>query len=227
MHPGILFRFILILSVVSTAHAQVPNHTLTIPRISTVRIDGDLTDIGWTEASEKGAKIVSDLSGDGRRRSPYPRVAYVGYDSTAFYVGGVVYSPDAAKLRGGSGRSLYQGDCIELIFQTDPARRQDFVYLGVSVSGDVCVIPFAAAGTPPAYDESLVKAKASRDDIRALIEVAIPWTFLQVAPPRAGDTWKFNLGGHHAADLNQYTYWNPIYGGFQDPNRFATITFGK
>lgn len=94
--------------------------------------------------------------------------------------------------------------------------------MGVSVNGNFCVLPF---GSQRQYNEALIRTASFRQGPRCIIEVAIPFEFLGVPTPRAGEAWRFNLTGQMAADLNQYISWNPTYGGFQNPERFGSIRF--
>lgn len=192
------------------ASATTPNFTFTIPKISAPTIDGDLDDSAWVEASQKGGKVVVDLSHDGFTITKYPRVAYIGYDENAVYVAFVIYSPDPSKLVGDRS-NWWENDEVEIFLE--PNKGGSYTQIGVTSAGAI-----APEG---------VKASVKKDGIRLVVEVAVPYSVLGAEAPKVGDKWGLNLNGHQVADGDQWVCWNPTYGGFHNASRFATAVFGE
>jgi len=207
------------------AAGKRPNLRFTIPRITAPAIDGDSTDIAWTEASLKDGKVVVDLTLGGRRRVDLPRIVYAGYDSESLYFCVINFCEDPSKLKGGPRRMFWQGDDIEARIQTDPASPAYFL-LGVTPE-NVAVLKCCGGTVEP--DEKLVRTQSRRDGIRWVCEIAIPFAALKLPPPEAGAAWRMNITGrqNNGERLGAWIAWNPTYGSFDDVERFATVTFGE
>ncbi|MBI4025388.1 MAG: hypothetical protein HY360_10445 [Verrucomicrobia bacterium] len=207
----------------SWASAQTPVFDFTIPRISSPRIDGDLSDLAWTEASQLGGKVVIDLDNAGYSRVARPRVAYLGYDNTALYFAFIDYSPNPAKLAS-NDKAFWQGDSIEIYAQWDRSNPNAYIQFGITPSGYIELRP--ADEKPRSKTDLLVAIK--KTEFCWYTEVAIPFALFEVKPPKAGDVWGLNLCGRQAAFRTSSTgnlTWCPPYGGFGAPSRFAKLRF--
>jgi len=200
---------------------QVENRKLTIPRIAAPRIDGDVTDLAWTEAVLKGGRIVCESSTPGSHLTKFPRVACVAYDNEAIYISVVDFSPDPSQLKDG-GASPWNGDDIELFFQHDRTNEENVIQVAVSPSGHVAVNNIDKVDRK----SDGVKVATTREGIRWITEIAVPFKFLQVDPPKTGDVWGFNLAGKQTATVG-WICWNTTYGGFYNFKRFGVLTFGE
>lgn len=221
---GTVCAMLVFATSIGVASANTPNLKLTLPFITSPRIDGDSTDIGWTEASQMGAKVVIDLNHNGNTRNLFPRFAYLGYDQEAIYFCFITCSPDPSKLSAGPAPWTYHGDAVEITLQPDPKKPQEYVYIGLGAGGHPPhVINFDGKKRDPVQ----IRHAMTKEGLFWRLEVAVPFAFLGVRAPKAGDVWKMNLTGHQRADENTYVCWNPTYGGFQNPRRFATMEFGK
>ncbi|HHW11043.1 MAG TPA: hypothetical protein GXX29_13850 [Firmicutes bacterium] len=215
-----LFSKVLVLTLVVVfqlslvAMAQTPNLSLTVPKVSAApTIDGVINDIAWVEASQVGAKVVVDLAHTGDKLTQFPRVAYVAYDDTALYVAFINYSPNPAALV--TGNAVSSNDEVEL-FLLPPGKiynNNDFQII-VDNAGE-------------AKNGHLVNYVVNKTAIQWIVELALPWANYGVEPPQPGDEWSINLNGHQVADGDQWLCWNPTYGGFHNPSRFATLIFGE
>jgi len=118
--------FLLLASLVTHAFAAdpevYPRLKVSIPRMTAPRIDGDLTDIGWTEVGRKGGSTVVDLLHSWQhapiRRIEHPRIVYLGYDNEALYVSVINYHPDPKSLA--EPENGWLGDAFTLCVQPDP-----------------------------------------------------------------------------------------------------------
>jgi len=196
---------------------------LTVPRITAPRIDGDVTDIAWTTAALKGGKTVVDTQKDGVYRMRYPRVTYIGYDNEAIYVSTIVFAPDTTKLHDG-GKFFWQGDDVEFHIQTNTDDRESYiVQVATTPKGYVGLINHDKVNR----DKDRLKIAVTTDSIRWVSEIAIPFEMLGVKPPKVGDRWGFNITGVQQGAGGGHVSWNPTYGGFNEPDGFGVIIFGK
>ena len=204
------------------AAGQAPNYELVVPRIAAPNIDGDITDLSWTEASQKNGKIVIDLNNEAKFRVPLPRIAYLGYDQEALYLCIINFCADPAKLVAAGAGHFWNGDDMEVFIQPD-LRNDGFTQVAVTPDGVVCGKDYDQVPR----DRQLVRAASAKSDLRWMVELAIPYRFLGVPPPKPGDRWGLNLSGRQHGGASGWLSWNPTYGNFTDPQRFATIVFGK
>jgi hypothetical protein len=215
----------LCLALADTATAQTPVFDFTIPRISSPRIDGDLTDLAWTEASQLGGKIVIDLDNTGYSRVKRPRVGYVGYDSTALYVAVIDYSPSPEKLAA-NDKAFWQGDSVEIYAQWDRSNPNAYIQFGITPSGYIELRP--ADEKPRSKNDLLLRVK--KTDLCWNTEVAIPFALFEVKTPKPGDVWGMNVCGRQSAFPTSSTgilSWSAVYGAFAQPHRFAKARFGE
>lgn len=70
-----------------------------------------------------------------------------------------------------------------------------------------------------------VESAVSLDDGFWIVEMAIPWSELGVAPPAEGTQWKAVLA-RHAAARRESGSWNPSHGGIHAPESWGTLIFG-
>lgn len=224
--PALVAATAAMLAFGASLRAQTPNANVTMPRISCPRIDGDLTDMGWTEASQLNAKVVVDVVASGYARSKSPRVAYFGYDNVAMYFAFIDYSPDPSKLASNPAKGFWQGDSIEIYIQWDRKDPKAYIQFGFTPRGETLALP--ADEKPRPADGYQVATR--REGIRWCTEVAIPFKYLGVPPPKPGESWGINFCGRQVAFKTDYSgvfSWNTCYGAFGNPTRFANVTFGE
>jgi hypothetical protein len=204
---------LLSLVVSAVAGAANPDLKVVIPKASKAPvIDGKLNDGAWLNASIKGAKVVIDVDNNGVVLSQYPRIAYLTYDDKALYVAFAIFAPDAMKLET-SFPAFSHNDEIEVFLQ--PFKTGSHLQYGVTASG-------ATGGTGTGAE-----VVVSRDGIRWVVEMAIPWTSTGGKAPKAGDEWGLNLCGRQVAYGDQWLAWNCTFGGFHNPAAFGTAIFGE
>ncbi len=220
MRTAVAFAFLL-WAIPAFCAGQVPNYRLTIPRITPPRIDGDVTDLAWTECSLKNGKIVIDLDNAANFRVDLPRIAYLGYSSQALYVCVINFTPDPKKLVSAKPQTFWFGDDVELYIQPAGFTEAEFVQIGITPDGGVGQLCHDGRNR----DATEVKTASVRADNRWCLEVAIPFSYLGVPPPKPGDAWRFNIAGKQTT--GGWLSWNPTYGSFTSPDRFATIVFGR
>ncbi len=211
----------LLWSSIAFCAGQVANFRLVIPRISPPRIDGDITDITWTECSLKDGKVVIDLGNEANSRVDCPRVAYIGYSNQALYLCVINFSQDPGKLISAGPKAFWYGDDIELYIQPAGFAPEVYVQIGITPNGEagqMCIDGKERNITD-------VKIASTKSGIRWCCEIAVPFSYLGVPPPKPGDTWRFDIAGKQTE--GGWLSWNPTYGGFGNPNRFGFIVFGK
>lgn len=203
----------------SMASAQTPNLTHTIAKVSQApTIDGNLSDATWLQASLKGSKLVSDISHDASRLTPYPRVAYLAYDESALYVGVIVYAPDTSKLVTNMPAASHN-DEVEVFLAPDNNGYHQFI---ITAGGDIAHNTRGVVKNANAE----VEYEVSVTDIKWTLELAIPFESLGHTPS-AGDEWKININGRQVGAGDQWLAWNPTYGGFHNDARFGNLVFGE
>jgi len=196
------------------AFAAAANLEITVPKVNRApSIDGKLNDAAWLNASINGGKFVVDVDNNGTVISEYPRIAYIAYDDNALYVAVRVFAPDVNKLMTTAG-SVFSNDEIEIFL--DPAKKGVSYQWGIDAGG----VQDSSHGPGP------IEHAISKSGISWVIETAIPFKVLGVTP-KAGDKWGFNLCGRQIATGTQWLCWNCTFGGFQRPNAFGNIVFGK
>ena len=206
-----LVLFCLILGLTWGVAASSANLELYIPRVKTApEIDGKLDDAAWLNASIKGGKFVVDVNDAGSVLTPYPRVGYVCYDDNAIYFGVTVFAPDATKLEG-SMSSWWDNDEVEVFL--DPNQKGNDIQFGVTAGGFV--------------SSDAIQAASSKDGIRWVVEIAVPWAAVNASAPKAGDKWGVNICGHQVAYDSQWLAYNCTFGGFHNPSKSATGIFGE
>jgi len=158
---------------------------VTIPKVDQAPvIDGNLNDAAWLNASIKGGKFVSDVSSTGTALIDFPRIVYAAYDDNALYVAYQMFAPDVNALVTDDARWHYN-DEVELILH--PYQSGAVVQYGFVTNGVV--------GTNGVSSEG-VRNAVVKEGIRAVIEVAVPWTTIGVPAPKVGDKWGIHFSGY-------------------------------
>jgi hypothetical protein len=185
---AIVFSLCLTLGVAAIAAGAAAQLQVTIPKVDKAPvIDGVLDDAAWLTASIKGGKFISDVSSTGATLIDYPRIVYAGYDANALYVAYQMFAPDVNALVIDDSRWHYN-DEVELILQ--PNQAGAVVQYGFVTNGVI--------GTNGVSSAGIVNA-ISKDGIRVVIEVAIPWSTIGVAAPMIGDKWGIHFSGYQTS----------------------------
>ena len=215
----------LVMSVLAAhAPAQTPVYEITMPRMYSPRVDGDLSDLAWSEVSQLNAKFVVDLAANGYARVKRPRVGYMGYDRHALYFAFIDYAPDPSKLSANE-KAFHHGDDIEVYLHFNKEKPVEYVQVIVIPSGSVTVNSADKKERPVDH----LQAATTKTGICWYTELAIPFAFLGVEPPEPGDVWLMNICGRQwgqKTTTGGWLSWCPTYGGFGNPKRAARVTFG-
>jgi len=187
---------ITLLAAQAAADVTGPHEKLTvnIPRITAPRIDGDLTDIGWTEASIKGGRAVVDLlfswKHPPQKRLKRPAIVYLGYDNEALYVSMIHFDPDAESRPVPKSCWTDDGMTLHLMSTADKGPVQ------LKMNG-ACVAVNSLDGKK--RKSGFAKVREHTEGITWRIEAAIPFDWLQLGTPETGDTWGISI----ALNLNR------------------------
>jgi len=207
----LLLVLTLALAFSAMASAAAPNLELVIPKAKTSpKIDGNLSDPAWLNASINGGKVVIDVDNTGSWLVDYPRVGYMTYDDKALYVAVTIFTPDVDKLMT-TASNWWSNDEIEIFL--DPDRKGIHTQFGVTASGET--------------NSDLITAAINKKGIRWAVEVAIPWSAVNAKAPKVGDKWGINLTGHQIAAGDSWVAWNATFGAFANPSKFGVVTFGN
>jgi|GEM_PF-1798481 len=209
-----------------------PKLSVQIPRMSAPRVDGDLTDIGWTEASRKGGSVVIDLIHSWQHapiyRSDSPRIVHIGYDSEAIYIAMITHMPDAANTIDAPDNG-WLGDALAVDICVDPTvveGTKGYIGLVINAAG-----LYGANSFDGKSREGPIKIASNISDIRWQLEVAIPFKWLKMDPPSPGDRIRISFTAREPAkELNNKKakglLWN-AQRGVPKIERFGEGVFGR
>lgn len=176
-------------------------------------IDGKLDDAAWLTASIKGGKFISDVSSTGTTLIDYPRIVYAGYDANALYVAYQMFAPDVNALIVDDAKWWYN-DEVELIMQ--PNQTGAVIQFGFVTNGVVGSNGVSTDG---------VKNAVVKEGIRAVIEVAVPWSTLGVSAPQVGDKWGMHFSGYQTNPPLWMSFSQAS--GFLKPEMMGIAVFGE
>jgi hypothetical protein len=196
------------------AAASAPRLVITIPKVDQAPvIDGSLDDAAWLNISIKGGKFISDVSSTGTTLVTYPRIVYAGYDANNLYVAYQMFAPDVNAFVTEDAKWFYN-DEVELILQPNQA-------------GAVSQYGFVTNGLIGSNGASVegIKNAVAKDGIRAVIEVAVPWSAIGVASPSIGDKWGIHFSGYQTSPALWMSFSQAS--GFLKPELMGVAVFGE
>lgn len=135
------------------------------------------------------------------------RIAYLGYDDEALYVGMVCYVDDVDSLR--YGNEVWYDDSLEIHVENV---FNEYFQMGVTCGGEWSI---GRLDKPFRF-----QAASYIGENYWSTEVAIPWKEIRVNPKK-GTEIGFNLAGNDYIDY--WVTWGPTYGAFQRPETFSYL----
>src|SRR6187397_1995886 len=99
LRPLAVLAVLCALPIIAAAEGpEEPKAKLKLARItSPIRVDGDLSDPGWSEATV--VETWYEINPGDNTTPPVKTVARIGYDDRFFYVSFLCHDPDISKLR--------------------------------------------------------------------------------------------------------------------------------
>ncbi len=179
------------------------------------RIDGQLTDAGWTTCAQLFPFIR--MEGDGL--AEVQTRALVLYDDAALYVGFRCDEPDMSKLVANNSTrdgALWHDDCVEIFLQRTGAA--GFCQLIVNTLGTTYEARDEETSWNPKIRAAAFKGKDSWS-----VEFSVPWSDLG-GVPKAGETWRVNFCRERKVKT-ELSSWSCARGRFVNPASFGQIVF--
>ncbi len=187
-------------------------------------IDGLVDDACWADAML--ATGFSVLGSGGETRAFRQSTARAAWDADALYLHVICLEPDPAAITAEVTRrdgETWMEDCVEVFLQprTDATRHFHFV---VNARGTV----YDEANTTAGYDADATVQAAIGDQAWS-VEMALPWSELEVRAPQPGDEWGLNVARvHRPREPVEWTTWARLEKGkhqFGVPSMFGRLQF--
>ena len=186
------------------------------------RVDGSIEDDVWSRCA-RGVAFL-ELGGGGYKASPKRTEFRAAWDSGNLYLAAECFETDMAHLVAGvltRDGAVFKDDCLELFLSSAESGQPYFHYA------------FNALGTyndGEAFDRawnSNITVATRRLPDRWVLEAAIPFSELKVAPPENGAAWRFNVAREHRAGKGEsFSSWAALgKAQFHAPDEFAVLRF--
>ena len=218
-----------------------------LPKGSTIKIDGKLTESEWASAADTGP-FVNVATGGAAPSNSVQGSAKILWDEQYLYVAFDVNDRD---VRGGFPKDaidphLWTKDTVEIMLDPD-GDGDNRHYYEIQINPQNLVfdshfdrynLPRGGPDGPFGHQDwsakliSTVQISGSIDDDSDqdsgyVVEAKIPWKSFERAqntPPKLGDTWRINF---YAMKNNGGVAWSPILGegNFHKSSRFGRVTF--
>ncbi|MBI2844543.1 MAG: family 10 glycosylhydrolase [Armatimonadetes bacterium] len=202
----------------------IPETVLPMPTAEVVAtasapvIDGRLDDPVWASARSFG--IIHTEMGN---PAPVETEIRLAYDSTSLYIAYESKEPTMDRLKATvtkrDGPTFYD-DSAEIFL--DPwNKRHEYYQLAANTLGTQFDAKVNNAGVNLEWQSSAAKSEDGWT-----MEIAIPFSSLDVKRPAPGDIWAANFGRNRWVTREpQYLIWSVPYGSFHRPERFGSIVF--
>ncbi len=201
--------------------ATAQDATVTVPKLSGVTVDGDLSD--WLDATPLtvDSSMTADAT-DVADDDDLSMTVYTGYDDTHFYMGAEI--TDDALVFEKSGDAIADNDAVEFWLNANQ-------YGVALVEGQPVLHQWLFSGSES--DLSGAEVAFEYTDAGYIIEVSVPLEVLAGATEtnaQAGTTFPFAVGADDAdeeggARLGQVYY--PTTWTWNEPDTYATATLGE
>lgn len=182
-------------------------------------IDGILSDVAWREAY--GVTNFSLLAGQGFATEK--TYAYVLYDNYNLYIAFICFESrlDLVTLKNFNRDGfIWEDDCVEVFMDTNHNHKTYF-HIITNIAG----IRYDEIGRlcPWAWDGDWQVAIAKYND-RWTVEIAIPFSAMNLSTPLPGEVWGFNLNREEWR-LMEMSSWAPTWFSFHEPEHFGHLIF--
>jgi hypothetical protein len=203
--------------------ATLIRRTAAIPALGAVpapAIDGDLGDAAWAAAA--ALEPFVGIFGTAPEELKAATRALVAYDRSSLYLALRCDEPEPARMHVVGAQhddGVWAGDSVDIFLSTAPSGKPyvHFILNPRNVRWDAAYATDNDMGYDPAW-QSATRIGTSG----WTVEVAIPWTALQVSP-EAGQELRLNLcRNRHWA--NELSSWSQVLRGFMEPAHFGTWT---
>jgi hypothetical protein len=208
-YKGLVFFVLLLPSLTSVSIAQDSLRIIGAIRISEkIKIDGNLDDAAWLEASPFEGKFYQ-LEPDNGAESTYISKVHVVYDNKSIYVGALLYDPDPPSIPQELGErddSDLNVDAFALIIDPLHSGQNGFVYsvTAAGVQGDAIV-------TSRDMDDNwnaVWNSEVSITEEGWVVEMEIPYSAIRFANKK-DQVWGVNFF-RGSKRLNEESTWNFI-----------------
>ncbi len=196
-----------------------PTLTLNAPVTAPPRIDGRLNDACWQDAAQTTGFMLHT------RRQPASEqtTVYVTYDRRTLYVAFECLESRmdllAARIKDRDGQ-IFKDDVVEVF--VDPNRdRFTYYQFAANPLGTRFDLKGDAAGANAAWDTPW-DAVASLGEDRWFVEMAIPFSSLDIHAGKTGDTWGINFA-REQKPAGELSVWSFTGGAFAQPDRFGDL----
>lgn len=212
-----------------------PREQTVLPTLEIVRtkeppaIDGKLRDAAWKKAPFTDSFVALSARGDYRGTPVIDTAAKALYDDTSLYLSFTMADPDITALKTEAVKPI---DGINkwddaMVFHLNPADNRIYQF-GVNAAGLQSVTDATGqTGMFRVHDPDFGAWEAATATAGNLwtLEVAIPFSSLQVEPPAEGDTWKANFLRRFRQHAVPEMYWSMIETTWYDLHRYGTLEF--
>lgn len=181
----------------------------------------------WADAMEQ--VIHKTANNEPAAQSTRFRLAY---DDQQLYIKARMSEPLVSKMKASvqdHDIGGFNDDSLELFLDPEGQGKQFFHFCINSRKAvyDAAVDPFAIGAKEIVTWNSSIQVKSATGDDYWELRLAVPFAELGMAAPKAGATWRFNLGRNRQTEPGQTpnSAWSPTLGEFGKPERFGVITF--
>lgn len=201
-----------------------PRKTYPAPRLSRApTVDGSLDEPTWRTAPRVGGLTTIDLE---QQCVPAQTLIRAGWDGRNLYIGVECFEdPELmAKLvaeKTGQDAAVFADDSIELFLGPKPGEPGEYYQLCVNTAGGFYDGKRLSAACNGVWQQA---ARVAGD--RYTVEIAIPFTTLDVEPPTHGTQWTWNVcRNRKVRDEGAASSWAELIGGYHRPDDFNRMLF--
>ena len=189
------------------------------PRAGTaIVVDGALDEPAWTSAP----LVTGFTYYNQRENAPVQTLFGALYDDRFLYFGVSCEEPEVARLRPVSiardSLAVFHQEAVEIFIDPQHSHEHYFQF-GFNAAASI----YDSERTDSRWNAAVVAA-TSLGLSAWFLEVAIPWTDLGIAEPRAGTMLGFNVcRDRYLSGGTEWMNWSQTKANFHDPDRFAHL----
>ena len=223
---------------------DIPPKRIVIPRLNgPVEIDGRLTEPVWKNA----AVIYSFIQNDGTKEETERTELRLFYDADYLYLGWICTDSDIQGTMTQRDSNLWEEEVVEcFLAPQEPTRYFELEWNPLGTIFDAMITNYLGKDGLSSRIEgdrswdarnmkSIVVVEGTRNnheskDKEWRVEIALPFSDLNVAAPKSGDCWRGNFYRYNRTFGKplELVAWSPtLTPSFHEPNRFGYIEFGE
>lgn len=188
------------------------------------KIDGDLNDKCWENIPViTGFKT---LGIDGKYTNFQTEVK-IAYDEKNLYF--AIYNYEnkinalRAKCKENQNMEIFGDDANEILI-SNKERGKPFFQIGLNSEGISCLLFYDENGKR-AFWENRIVTGTKKEENGWTLEVAIPFTSINVETPKIGEKWRFNVCRDRRVEGLEYSSLNPVISSFLESSDFGEFIF--